>query len=192
MNNGGKFMKDFMKLIGYLLVFILGFLMIGCSNNNPNSVETNNIGNLSQSTVVGGSKGGVTDPEQPERTVDVYGSVRSIQGNLIVVAKMLQPQSGKDLSEEEREAKRAQMQSLSEEERQKVKAAGQVLTGETVQVLIPVGTPIKIKQNQTQGGGIVEGALTDIKQGVTLSVWTEDSAANDQVTAEYVRISGLN
>ncbi len=185
-------MKKVTKAICYLLIFVLAVLVIGCSGSKPDSAETNVIASPGGAIVGGANQGGVTDPEQPERTVDVYGSVRSIQGNIITLAKMVQPQSGKDLSDEEKEAKRAQMQNLSEEERRQQKTQSQVLTGETVQVLIPVGAPVKIKQNQTQGGGIVEGALTDIKQGVTLSVWTEDSATNDRVTAEYVRISGLN
>lgn len=185
-------MKKFTKAVCYMLILALAFLVIGCNDNTPKPVEIDITANTGQTSIVGGNQGGVTDPEQPIRTVDVYGSVRSIQGNLITLAKMVQPQSGKDLNDEEREAKRAQMQNLSEEERRQVKASSQVLTGETVQVLIPVGVPIKIKQNQTQGGGIVEGTLTDIKQGVALSVWTEDSAISDRVTAEYVRISGLN
>ena len=137
--------------------------------------------------------GSTTDPDQPDRLVDLYGKVRTIQGNVAVIDLMTNQQSagvtGETLTAEQKAAKQAARQAMSEEERLKEKAAAQALTGETVTVLIPVGVPVKIKETQLSGGKILEAAMTDIKPGSIISVWTEDSAKTGRVNAEYVRIS---
>lgn len=137
--------------------------------------------------------GSTTDPDQPDRLVDLYGKVRTIQGNVAVIDLMTNQQSasvtGETLTAEQKAAKQAARQAMSEEERLKEKAAAQALTGETVTVLIPVGVPVKIKETQLSGGKILEAGMTDIKPGSIISVWTEDSAKTGRVNAEYVRIS---
>jgi len=139
------------------------------------------------------ASGSITDPDQPDRTVDLYGKVRTIQGNVAVIDLMTNQQSasvtGETLTAEQKAAKQAARQAMSEEERLKEKAAAQALTGETVTVLIPVGVPIRIKETQLSGGKILEAAMTDIKSGSIVSIWTEDSAKTGRVNAEYVRIS---
>ena len=137
--------------------------------------------------------GSTTDPDQPDRLVDLYGKVRTIQGNVAVIDLMTNQQSasvtGETMTAEQKAAKQAARQAMSEEERLKEKAAAQALTGETVTVLIPVGVPVKIKEAQLSGGKILEAAMTDIKPGSIVSVWTEDSVKTGRVNAEYVRIS---
>jgi len=117
----------------------------------------------------------------------------TIQGNVAVIDLMTNQQSasvtGETLTAEQKAAKQAARQAMSEEERLKEKAAAQALTGETVTVLIPVGVPIRIKETQLSGGKILEAAMTDIKSGSIVSIWTEDSAKTGRVNAEYVRIS---
>jgi len=139
------------------------------------------------------ASGSITDPDQPDRTVDLYGKVRTIQGNVAVIDLMTNQQSasvtGETLTAEQKAAKQAARQAMSEEERLKEKAAAQALTGETVTVLIPVGVPIRIMETQLSGGKILEAAMTDIKSGSIVSIWTEDSAKTGRVNAEYVRIS---
>lgn len=144
-------------------------------------------------SVPASTAGSTTDPDQPDRLVDLYGKVRTIQGNVAVIDLMTNQQSasvtGETMTAEQKAAKQAARQAMSEEERLKEKAAAQALTGETVTVLIPVGVPVKIKEAQLSGGKILEAAMTDIKPGSIVSVWTEDSVKTGRVNAEYVRIS---
>ena len=177
-------MNIFKKSLILALVLSLVIAVVGCSApaQASGSVPT---------TAATAAPGVVTDPEQPERTVDVYGRVKTIQGNVMVVDIMTNTQgtTTETLTAEEKAAKQAAMQALSEEERANAKAASQTLTGVSVTVLIPVGVPVKTKTSQLSGGLIIPAAMTDITPGAIVSIWTEDSADTGKVNAEYVRIS---
>lgn len=177
-------MNIFKKTLILTLVLSLILAAAGCSAPAQASGST-------PTTAATAVTGVATDPEQPDRTVDVYGKVKTIQGNVMVVDVMTNTQSTttETLTAEEKAAKQAAMQALSEEERAKVKAASQSLTGVSVTVLIPVGVPVKTKASQLNGGLISSAAMTDITPGAIVSIWTEDSIKTGKVNAEYVRIS---
>lgn len=177
-------MSTFKKSLILTLVLSLILAAAGCSTPAQDSSNTS-------TTVASSAQGGAADPEQPERTVDIYGRVKTIQGNVMVVDIMINNQgtTSETLTAEEKAAKQAAMQALSEEERAKAKAASQSLTGVSVTVLIPVGVPVRAKTSQLEGGLIVPAAMTDITPGAIVSIWTEDSADTGKVNAEYVRIS---
>ncbi len=174
-----------------LLMALAGTLLLaaaGCSAPAKASGATTIT--ASTTTVAPAAAATTTDPDQPARTVDLYGRVKTIQGNVMVVDILTNPATtGETLTAEQKAAKQAAMQALSEEERAKAKAASQAPTGESVTVLIPVGIPIKSKASQLDGGLIKPVAMTAIVPGSLVSVWTEDSAKSGKVNAEYVRIS---
>lgn len=169
-------MKKFSKIALILVISVLALGVVACSSTKSN---TSNLENTIQ----------MKDPDQPERVAELYGKVRSIEGNIVKIDLMVQNQQGLELSEEEKQKRREEMQKLSEEERKKIKEQQQVFTGETATVTIPVGIPIKIKQPQLEGGNIIEGQISDIKQGSILTIWLENQNDKNNYTAEYVRIN---
>jgi len=161
-----------------LMIAILTVSLAGCASSESAGTNSTPAATGSQVQV---------DPEQPERVSEVYGKVKSIQGNLVSIAEMERLQAGSELTEEEKAKKRDQMQSLSEEERQKLRDSQQAFTGKTITLTVPVGIPIKIKTTGTGTGATVEdGTIASIKAGTIVSIWTEQG---DPQTAEYVSIS---
>lgn len=167
-------MKNSKKVILPIIMTSLLLFAVGCSKNT-----TSDSANTSS----------FQDPEQPPRMAEVYGKVKTIQGNIVIISEMVQTQNSQDLTEEQKQKKRDEMQSLSEEDRKNLKAESQQLTGKTQTVTVPVGVPIKIKKSQTESGEIVEGGIIDIQAGVIISIWTEKSDIKSKAPAEYVRIS---
>lgn len=167
-------MKNFKRIILPIIMTSLVLFTLGCSKNTPSdSANTSSF----------------QDPEQPQRNAEVYGKVKTIQGNIVIITEMVQTQNNQDLTEEQKQKRKDEMQSLSEEDRKKLKSESQQLTGKTLTVTVPVGVPIKIKKSQTDSGEIVEGGLVDIQTGVIISIWTEKSDISSKAPAEYARIS---
>ncbi len=167
-------MKKFKKVILPIIMISLVIFTVGCSKNTK--ATSNNTASFQ-------------DPEQPERMAEIYGKVKTIQGNIVIISEMVQTQNSQDLTEEQKQKKREEMQSLSEEDRKKIKGESQQFTGKTLTITVPVGVPIKIKKSQIDSGEIVEGGLNDIQTGVIISIWTEKSDISNKAPAEYVRIS---
>lgn len=167
-------MKKFKKIILPIIMTSLVIFTLGCSKNTTATSENTSS---------------FQDPEQPQRMAEVYGKVKTIQGNMVIISEMVQTQNSQDLTEEQKQKKREEMQSLSEEDRKKLKGESQQLTGKTITITVPVGVPIKIKQSQIEGGEIANGGLNNIETGVIISIWTENSDISNKAPAEYVRIS---
>lgn len=117
---------------------------------------------------------------------EVYGKVKSIQGNVVLVAAMQRQQTGAELSEEDKAKRREQMQSLSEEERKNLQAAQEIMTGKNITITVPVGIPVKVKASGASGTAVEDGIIASIKAGSIVNIWTE---TGDLATAEYVSIS---
>ena len=166
------------KISVFIISSVLLFTITGCSKDTSNSPQTSSTSTFS-------------DPEQPQRTAEVYGKVKSVQGNIVTIAKMTQTQSGQELTEEERQKRQEERQNMSEEDRQKLRESTQAVLGETVIVTVPVGIPIKVKKGQTNGAW-EEGQLSDIKPGVIVTIWTEGGSKDNKAAAEYVRVSLFN
>lgn len=180
------------KLLG---LFMLGTLLIGltgCGSSTGGGTAAGTANPPAQtgtSSAIGSSgavSGSQIDPEQPERVAEVYGKVKSIQGNEVLIAEMQRQQSGAQLSEEDRAKRREQMQALSEEERQSLQAAQEVTTGKNLTITVPVGIPVKVKTTGTGGTAVEDGTIASIKTGSIVNIWTE---TEDPATAEYVSIS---
>lgn len=137
-----------------------------------------------------GSAGQAGDPNQPDRTAEVKGTVVSVDGTTVVVDRLLYDPS-EELTEEEQAAKRAERQTMSVEERQAAKAAEQAgLTTERVSVEVPVGVSMSRMLPGEDQPTAQPATLSDLKAGVTVSIWTD--GATDGGMAEYVKIQAAN
>lgn len=164
-------MKSFKKIIIIGLGLLLMFGLIGCSGTKA---EVN-------------GDPAVIVSEEPERMAEVFGKVKSVEGNLVVIAEMTRQNGGAELSEEDRAKRRTQMMSLSEEERQKLRDSWQKATGNTLKVIVPVGIPV-FKKQAGPDGSTEESNLGNIKPGVMVNVWIEEGSTPQNQTAEYVGI----
>jgi len=134
----------------------------------------------------GGASGQSADPNQPERTAEVKGTVVSMDGTSVVVDRLIVDAS-QELTEAEKEAKRAERQAMTMEERQAAKAAEQEgLATERVTVEVPLGVAITRMVQENDNSVAKEGALSDIKVGGTVTIWTD--GGTDGGVAEYVKI----
>ncbi|GAB6173020.1 hypothetical protein JCM15765_24980 [Paradesulfitobacterium aromaticivorans] len=184
--------ETIIRLTGFIL---LGSLLIGLSGCASNSTSSNSSAQTGSATAgstpaaaanSGTVSGSSIDPEQPERVAEVYGKVKSIQGNVVLIAEMQRQQTGAQLSVEEKAKRQEQMQSLSEEERRNLQASQEVMTGRNITITVPVGIPVKVKASGASGGTVEDGTIASIKAGSIVNMWTE---TGDSATAEYVSIS---
>lgn len=125
----------------------------------------------------------VSESGSPERPAEVTGYIVSSLGNDITVAKEI----GKEvLTDEEQEARKAEMQAMSPEERQAARQAETAtLETEDVDLNIPVGVPI-VKGSGDASGNVVTADIAELTKGVYVSVWIDQSG-----NVEYVKIKGL-
>ena len=172
------------RLFKLVLAGVLLVSLAGCSTD---STQTGTTVQASSSTSANSAQtGSLIDKDQPNRVAEVYGKVKSIQGNVVLIAEMERSQSGAILTDAEKANKKEQMQSLSEEERKKQQASQEVATGKTITITVPVGIPVKIKTTGSSDPTVEDGTIGSIKAGSTVNIWTE---SNDSSTAEYVSIS---
>jgi hypothetical protein len=135
----------------------------------------------------GGSAAGTTgDPNQPDRTAEVKGTVVSVDGTTITIDRLLVDASA-DLTDAQKAAKQAARQQMTMEERQAAKAAEQQGVGtERVTAEVPVGVPITRMASENGAPVAKTATLADIKSGSSITIWT-DGKTNGGV-AEYVKI----
>lgn len=130
------------------------------------------------------------DPDQPERTAEIKGAVVSVDGTTVVVDRLLVDASA-ELTDEEKAAKKAERQSMTMEQRQALKAAETAgVPTERVTVEIPVGVTITRMVPEGDTSVVKSGALSDIKAGATVTIWTDGAASGP--SAEYVKIQAGN
>lgn len=128
------------------------------------------------------------DQGQPVRSAELKGTIKSIEGNEVIIINEI---STDELTDAEREAKKAERQALSQEERQALKAEeSETLQKENVTITIPVGVTVK-KTTGDATGTLVDAQIADITPGVYVSIWVKDyKSANQQV--EFVKIRTTN
>ena len=178
-------MKKIKRLLAILLIGVMAVSLAGCSGSTT-SESANPEVQAGGGTSISGQGGNSMDPDQPDRPAEVYGKVKSIEGNVVVVAEMTRTQSNTELTDEEKAAQQAKMQSMSEEERQAYRASLQALTGNNITVTVPVGVPVKLKVASDSGSVVEDGVIGDIQPGKVVSIWTE---AGDPTMVEYVSVS---
>lgn len=167
-----------MKNVRILLVVLtaLGVLLLFTACSGKTQASVSNTDNSTSQAV----------SQAPDRPAEIYGQVKAILGNEVTVS-LAEPPVTVELSDAEKEKRKAEMQALSPEERQKLRNEQIKFTGETATVTIPVGTPIT---SGNTGGGVnlKEMALSDIYEGTFLRIWLEKGGDGAVKTAEYTRV----
>jgi hypothetical protein len=138
----------------------------------------------------------VTEKMLPERKAEVFGVVKKIVGNEITIALLLKDSSnqnqslneeGIELSEEEKAAKQAakQAENAGKSETGTMTTKETELSGETVELIIPVGTTIM----QSTGTGVFNTVeIADIYIGMSIKVWTVYREEGGMDLVEFVQI----
>lgn len=151
-----------------LIIFSILLLFTGCSSKQE---EALNVSNEQES-----------QRERPDfEKPDLYGKVSKLVGNEVTLqlAEMPERPNRENMTEEDREKMKQEMQNITPEERAKKMEQSVTLTGETQSIIIPVGIPItSFKQ-----GIETELALGDIYIGVILQIWL-----NEDKTVKSVRV----
>lgn len=123
---------------------------------------------------------------QPERKVDIYGKITSIEWNEVT---LLQVDTSKDptfnMSPTE---KKKYMMAMDESARMALKEQINSATLWEVKVTIPVGIPMIKKTAQWPDAPNVEASLADIKNGQYISVWLSPEAKDNKIS-EFVKIA---
>lgn len=135
----------------------------------------------------------------PERKAEVSGVVKSIIGNEVTISLLLKNESQQsqstsgETSTELSEAEKAAKQAAKQAENQAKRDAGQSgtgmteieLSGETVDLVIPVGT--KILQS-TGTGEFFELNIADLARGMSVKIWLIEGGEGEIKLAEFVQI----
>ena len=169
----------------FAALIVMGSLVIGltgCSSGVKSSGATHSVSASGSSALTGAN----IDPEQPARVAEIYGKVKSIQGNVVLIAEMQRQQTAAELSAADKAKRQAEMQALSAEERAKLLASQEVMTGKNITMTVPVGIPIKIRGTGSDGPTVKDGTIASIKVGSVVNIWTEKS---DPAAEEYMSIA---
>ena len=147
-------------------------------------------GSSSSDSAAAASTGQSGDPNQPNRTAEVKGTVISVDGTKLVIDRLIVDPSA-ELTDAQKAAKKAERQSMTMEQRQAAKAAEQAgVPTERVTVEVPVGVTIVRMVPEGDQSVVKPGSLSDIKSGGTVTIWTEGATTSG--VAEYVKIQAGN
>lgn len=164
-------LKSLKKLSILGVIVLVSFSFAGCTSQN--SDDNTELSAVTQEETL------------PTRPSEISGLVRSIEGNEIIIANEIKDPA-LALTEEEKEAQRADRQSLSQEERQASRQEiAETLETESVTLSIPVGVPV-MKSSGNADNTFVLADISEIKAGAYLSIWMN----NDSV--EAVKLKGTN
>jgi len=159
-----------MKKLVVFMILILSVLS-SCGSNS----ESNQSSNLPDNSLT-----------QPERKLDVYWKINSIEWNEIT---LLQVDISKDptfnMSSDE---KKKYMQSMDERARMALKEEIAKSTLWEIKITIPVWIPMTKKESQWPTSPSIEASLADLKIGQYISIWLNNEIENQKI-AEFVKIS---
>jgi len=165
------------KIVFLLFSLVVLIALSGCSGASKGT-SPSPTGNASQPT-------SVTQNGAPARSADLWGKVKTIRGNKISVFKV--ENSSEIITEEQKASQQAKMQALSPEERAKAREEKLKVTTETVDILIPVGTPIILTGTSTNGADNVD--ISQIKKDDLLKLWLEKPSDGSEASVEFVQIN---
>ncbi len=129
-----------------------------------------------------------------DRKAEVYGVVQTIIGNELTINLMATANAGSgetnpegaEFTEEEKAAKQAERQA-SGGNGGGVGAAKEIaLSGETLELIIPVGTPVYMGGTTTSEP--VEIEIADIMKDSVIKVWLIDGGEGEVNLAEFVQV----
>ncbi|MCD6436341.1 MAG: hypothetical protein J7L15_08165 [Clostridiales bacterium] len=125
----------------------------------------------------------------PSRKAEVYGMVQTIIGNEVTINLAQTANAGlteaNELTEEEKEAKRAERQASGGNGGMGANKEI-VLTGKTLDVVIPVGTPIYLSGAATSEPVKIE--IADIIKSTVIKVWLIDGGEGEVNLAEFIQV----
>jgi hypothetical protein len=184
MNKGDVYMNKLVSKFCIVLI-CLSIGLSGCAaSSQPSEVELNNKVNQ-----VGEEKDANKEEKRSRKRPDIFGRVKSITGNELVleIAKMPQMSANRDnkqknkgvgvpIGEEKGSGKRFQGSGGRELE----------FTGETVTLLIPVGIPITTRSQS--GTRAID--LVDIYEGSSLQIWFDDIDKEERMITHVVMLQG--
>ncbi len=150
------------SLKSILIILVCTLMFTGCSNPDDvsNEVQSSESSNIE-----------ISFDENP----DIYGQVKSVLGNEVVLEMAEIPEGGRG-SGERTEAHNGASKGDSGERKQTVE-----FTGETKTIVIPVGIPIaSVKQ-----GEATQSDLNSIYEGTFLKIWL-----NEDDTVKSIVVQG--
>lgn len=175
------------KLISKVLIVMvcLSLILSGCTESSqPSDLASNSTTNEVQK-----EKDENNEEQKSKKRPDMFGRVKSIIGNEVVleIAEMPQMQNNND-GKQEKKANGASTEGGKGTGERPQGAGGRELkfTGETATLLIPVGIPITTKSQE----GSKEIDLADIYDGVSLQIWFDDIDKEDRMITRVVMMQG--
>lgn len=175
------------KLVSKIFIGLicLSLGLSGCAaSSQPSDVELNNKPNQ-----VGEEKDANNEEKRARKRPDMFGRVKSIIGNEVVleIAEMPQMSANKDNKQKNKAVGVPTGEGKGTGQRPQG-AGGRELkfTGETVTLLIPVGIPITTRSQS----GTKEIDLVDIYEGSSLQIWFDDMEKEDRVITNVIMLQG--
>jgi len=178
-------MFEIKKLSKLMAVGLLAISLTGCSSSSVANAPAAQSGQPGGNGNGSAQTGSPIDKDQPNRVAELYGKVKSIQGNVAIIAEMERVQTGAQLNDADKAARQQQMQSLSDEDRKALSSSQQIMTGKNVTITIPVGIPVRVRVSDSKGPTVEDGSISSIKAGSVVNIWTDTS---DPSLAEYVNV----
>lgn len=154
-----------------LLISVLFLILPSCSKETTQSPE---VSNTPQESL------------QPERKVDIYGKIVSMEWNEIT---LLQVDTSKDPTFNMTPTqKKKYMQSMDESARMALKEEINKATLWEIKLIVPIGIEIMRKTASWPDAPNVEASIADFKVWQYISVWL-NTEIKEQKVAEFVKIS---
>ena len=136
----------------------------------------------------------------PDRKAEVSGIVKSIVGNEVTIALLAKSGSSEtgttesadaELTDEEKAEKQAANQAARESgEKGSGSGTGMTdveLSGETVDIIIPVGTTV-VKSSGVGDGEFITLNIADIYKGDSVKIWVLEGGESEVELAEFVQV----
>jgi len=159
-------MKKILIAALVLIIVLAGYFILG--NSKKVTVESVDAVRITEQV----------DLTTPSRPAEVNGTVLSVEGNIIVIANEI----GKEqLTEEEKAARKEEIDSLSQEEKQALRQEEKdAFETEDIEIIVPVGITI------TKGGGDASGdsviaEISELVKGTYLSIWLSETGYPESV-----------
>lgn len=171
-----------------LPLMLAALLLAGCSSETP--AET--AAATADAAAAAETPAAETNVKMtPDRRAEVSGVVKNIVGNEVSVNLLLKDNTAQqaveavELTEEEKAAKQAENQAKRASGGTGSGMAEAELSGETVDLVIPVGTPIL---SSSGTGDLVAVNIADIGRGDTVKIWLLEGGEGEAALAETVQI----
>ncbi len=171
------------KILIFLIITLLA--ITGCTSAD----------NEEQAKVDGVDEATIEDKLVPDRKAEVAGVIKSIIGNEVTISLLEKSntantsEEGIELTEEEKAAKQAENQAARESggEGGQSSMTDIELSGETIDIIIPVGTTV-VKSSGVGDGEFITLNIGDIYKGDSVKIWIRDGGELEVELAEFVQV----